>query len=64
MIWASPDEVDSAIFDLMRRRRITPATMLVNGFSVAKAARELSRISACSFGVHLNVTQFEPLTNI
>lgn len=56
-------EMDSAIFGLMARGRITSATILANGPSVESAAREASKFPACSFGVHLNVTQFEPLTS-
>ena len=54
-------EVNASIFDLMARGRITSATLLANGPEVEAAAREAARHPACSFGVHLNLTQFRPL---
>jgi predicted glycoside hydrolase/deacetylase ChbG (UPF0249 family) len=54
--------VNDAIFDGMRRGVITSATMLSNGPAVESAVRELHRFPACSFGVHLNLTEFEPVS--
>lgn len=55
------EAVNDAIFDGMRRGVITSATMLSNGPAVDAAVRELHRFPACSFGVHLNLTEFEPV---
>lgn len=55
------DSVNQAIFDGMHRGVITSATMLANGSTVESAARELQRFPQCSFGIHLNLTEFEPL---
>jgi len=54
--------VNDAILDLMARRRITSATLISNAPAVENAVRKIPRESHCSFGVHLNLTQFEPLT--
>ena len=54
--------VNEATFDLMAKGRISSATMMANGPAVCDAARGVARFPGCSFGVHLNLTQFEPLT--
>jgi hypothetical protein len=46
----------------MSRRRITSATLISNAPAVEDAVRRIPKGSHCSFGVHLNLTQFEPLT--
>ena len=55
------ESVNRAIFHGMQRQVITSATMLANGPAVKAAARELKRFPDCSFGVHLNLTEFEPV---
>src|SRR5579859_2991080 len=55
------EPVNEAIFQGMQRKVITSATMLANGPSLKPAARELHRFPHCSFGVHLNLTEFEPV---
>jgi predicted glycoside hydrolase/deacetylase ChbG (UPF0249 family) len=55
------ESVNEAIFQGMQRGVLTSATMLANGSSVKGAARELRRFPNCSFGVHLNLTEFEPV---
>jgi len=55
------DPVNEAIFQGMRRGTITSATMLSNGAAVEAAAQELHSFPNCSFGVHLNLTEFGPL---
>jgi predicted glycoside hydrolase/deacetylase ChbG (UPF0249 family) len=55
-------EVNDAIFDLMAERRISSATVMANGPAVRHAAAHLKYFPHCSFGVHLNLTQFEPVT--
>jgi len=55
------ETVNSAIFQGMKRGTITSATMLANGCAVQAAARDLHLFPDCSFGVHLNLTEFRPL---
>lgn len=55
------EEVNGAIFEGMRRGGITSATMLANGAAVTSAAQNLHYFPKCSFGVHLNLTEFRPL---
>ena len=54
--------VNEATFDLMSRGRISSATLLANAPAAREAACRAAAFPDCSFGVHLNVTQFEPLT--
>jgi predicted glycoside hydrolase/deacetylase ChbG (UPF0249 family) len=53
--------VNEAIFRAMERHMVTSATLLANGPEVARAARTVPRFSDCSFGVHLNLTEFKPV---
>jgi predicted glycoside hydrolase/deacetylase ChbG (UPF0249 family) len=55
-------EVNDATFDLISKARISSATIMANAPATRQAASRVSKFRACSFGVHLNVTQFEPLT--
>jgi len=55
------ESVNDAIFQAMKRGAITSATMLANGSAVNAAASSLHLFPKCSFGVHLNLTEFEPL---
>ena len=55
-------EVNDATFDLMSRGRITSATIIANAPATCEVASHVARLPRCSFGVHLNLTQFEPLT--
>ena len=54
--------VNDAIFELMTARLISSATILANGPAMRDAVARLHLFPACSFGVHLNLTQFHPLT--
>ncbi len=54
--------VNERILDLMYRRRITSASILANGPAVKDAIRNLPKGTGCSLGVHLNLTEFQPLT--
>jgi len=53
---------NTAILELMAARRITSATLMVNGSAFDSAVRSASEFPECSFGIHLNVSAFEPLT--
>ena len=55
-------EVNEATFGLMSKGRISSATIIANAPAAREAANHVSRFPKCSFGVHLNLTQFEPLT--
>jgi predicted glycoside hydrolase/deacetylase ChbG (UPF0249 family) len=54
--------VNDRILDLMSRRRITSATLIANAPAVEEAVRRVPRGVNCSIGVHLNLTEFHPLT--
>ena len=53
--------VNDAVFDAMRRGVVTSATILANGPCVEDAARQTKRFPNCSFGIHLNLTEFSPV---
>lgn len=57
------EAVNENIFQGMERKVITSATMLANGSAVQAAAREANRFTHCSFGIHLNLTEFEPMSS-
>jgi predicted glycoside hydrolase/deacetylase ChbG (UPF0249 family) len=54
-------EVNDATFELMSRGVVTSATVMANGPFVLDAIERSKRFSGCSFGVHLNLTEFRPL---
>lgn len=64
-------EVNDATFDLIAKGRISSATIIANAPATREAALRASMfmsrstgsgLPTCSFGVHLNLTEFEPLT--
>ncbi len=55
--------VNARIFDLMSKGRLTSATILINAPEAEAAVAESLRHPRCSFGLHLNVTEFRPLTS-
>jgi predicted glycoside hydrolase/deacetylase ChbG (UPF0249 family) len=55
------EPVNEAIFQGMQRGTITSATVLSNGPAVRAAAQQLHLFPDCSFGVHLNLSEFHPL---
>lgn len=57
------DEVNDAVFDLMDAGLVTSATLIANGPRVQQACVKIPVFPRCSFGVHLNVTEFPPLTS-
>ena len=54
--------VNASIFGLMEKELVTSASLLMNAPAVEAAAARLGNYPHCSFGVHLNVTEFLPLT--
>jgi len=55
--------VNNRIFEMMEQRRVTSATLLMNGPAVEDAVERIGKFRECSFGVHLNLTEFSPLTD-
>ena len=55
-------EVNDAIFDLMGQGKVTSATMIANAPYIEDACRQIGRYGSCSFGVHLNIAEFKPLS--
>jgi predicted glycoside hydrolase/deacetylase ChbG (UPF0249 family) len=54
--------VNDAIFQAMEAGRVTSASILANGPAVEDAVARSSAFPHASFGVHLNLTEFSPLT--
>lgn len=54
-------QANAAIFTLMSAGLVTSATLLPNGPALEEAAAGSRRFPGCSFGVHLNLSQFPPL---
>ncbi|MGE0392376.1 MAG: carbohydrate deacetylase [Vicinamibacterales bacterium] len=57
------EHVNAEIFRLIRAGRVTSATLVANGAAVEDAAARLHEFPDASFGVHLNITEFAPLTS-
>lgn len=55
-------QVNSAICDLIAQGHITSSTLLANGAALEDAVSRIQKYKDCSFGVHLNLTEFRPLT--
>jgi chitin disaccharide deacetylase len=55
--------VNDAIFELMSKGRVTSATLLMSAPGVEDAVSRIGAYRKCSFGVHLNATQFRPLSS-
>ena len=55
--------VNRATFQLMSEGLVTSATVLANGPQIADACSQATRFPRCSFGVHLNLTEFRPLSH-
>jgi len=56
------EHVNEAIFDLMAEKRISSATVMANGPALHHAASKLKHFPRCSFGAHLNLTEFQPVS--
>jgi predicted glycoside hydrolase/deacetylase ChbG (UPF0249 family) len=55
--------VNEAIFELMDQGRVTSATLMANAPAFDDAVRRIGKYPDCSFGVHLNLTEFAPLSS-
>lgn len=56
------EAVNDAIFDLMAQGRVTSATVMANGPAFRHAVSKIKHFPGCSFGAHLNLTEFAPVT--
>jgi len=54
--------VNDRILELMEQRRVTSATLMMNAPAIEDAVRRIGNYPYCSFGVHLNATEFAPLS--
>ena len=54
--------VNDAVFRLMDEKRLTSATLMANGPCIEEAVKKMSLFPACSFGIHLNISEHRPLT--
>lgn len=56
-------EVNDSITGLMSNKTITSATLMANGPAIDEASKMTPLFPECSFGVHLNLTSFTPITS-
>ncbi len=56
-------QVNDAILDLINAGHITSTTLLANGPAIKDAIERIPEGNNCSFGVHLNISEFKPLTD-
>lgn len=54
--------VNACIFRRMDNETLRSATLMMNGPAIEQAIHEARHFPRCSFGVHLNLTQFAPLS--
>jgi hypothetical protein len=54
-------KINDTIFELMSAKLITSATLIANAPCFDEASKKISLFPKCSFGVHLNITIFQPL---
>jgi glycosyltransferase involved in cell wall biosynthesis/predicted glycoside hydrolase/deacetylase ChbG (UPF0249 family) len=57
------ERVNDAICDAIGRGKVTSVTILANAPHLDEALNRIPHFPQCSFGVHLNLTEFEPLTS-
>src|SRR5262245_31637644 len=57
------EAVNDAILELMARKCVTSATLLANGPVINKAVRDSLHFPYCSFGIHLNITEYRPISS-
>lgn len=58
------EAVNDEIFALMESGLVTSATLMANGPAFQHAVKNSERFPNCSFGVHLNLTSFAPLSKL
>ena len=59
---ASP-AVNDATFALIEQGLVTSATLIANAPYVVEACEQMGRFPECSFGIHLNLTEYFPLSD-
>ena len=57
------ETINDEIFDLMQSGAVTSATLMANAPAFEHAVQQIPRFPHCSFGVHLNLTSFAPLSS-
>lgn len=57
------EHVNAEIFRLIDAGRVTSATLIASAPAIEQAARRTHKFPNTSFGAHLNLTEFEPLTD-
>src|SRR5213593_3098829 len=55
-------DINERIAELIALNRVTSATLIANAPALEDAIRRLPTEANCSLGVHLNLTEFRPLT--
>ena len=55
--------VNDVTFDLVAQGKVTSATMIANAPFLDDALHRIGGYNSCSFGVHLNLSEFQPLTD-
>lgn len=55
-------EVNRETFDLVAHRKVTSVSIIAGGRCVGEVAQAYGHFPRCSFGVHLYITDFAPLT--
>jgi chitin disaccharide deacetylase len=58
------EAINDEIFALMGAGLVTSATLMANAPAFEHAVDHISRFPNCSFGVHLNLTAFPPLSRL
>src|ERR1700674_3491253 len=56
------EAINNETFALMEAGLVTSATLMANGPAFEDAVKRSRRLPNCSFGVHLNLTSFAPLS--
>lgn len=56
------ESINDKIFELMESGLVTSATIITNAPAFEHAVQQIWKFPQCSFGVHLNLTVFRPLT--
>jgi chitin disaccharide deacetylase len=57
------EAINEEIFDLIASGLVTSATLMANAPAFEHAIKHIKRFPNCSFGVHLNLTAFPPLSS-
>ena len=58
----SSQEINQAVFDLIQSGKVTSATLIANAPYLDEACQLAENYPLCSFGAHLNLTQFSPIS--